>query len=474
MKTSRTLYKESAHLFKSHWKKLVGLLAVFFAANLVLSGVGSLSESLLKMVTSSSIRDLSAVALALVAVGLLVAQALASWYVSLLGYVAPVRAVSQYDAGHNPSIRHVIKESLMRVFPYLWVTVLLLLAVVPFFLLFIVPGIYVSIILSMAVYANVLDGRKGLHALAYSRALYAGRFWKILGKSLMPLVYMIPAGIAIGFATAATAFVSMKLGDVWAIVVGIVLGVPAVVYAVRVGIVAGLVYLYKLYRNLSETASPEHVTVPRWLRVSPWVGLGIVVVGILAAIALNVTGGLRNDRGNLLDHPQFEGVYPSASEPVIIENQDGSSTFSDEVISFTYPADVTYIDARGSGDQTVAIFVDTAGYESEDDETPYVSLARFPSGEPQGVDALLSATKEYYAANAAAQGITYSVTRRDVNGVAVVEVEQAVASEGRVGRAIYVETGSALYTFAGSTLARGEARLSEIVDSLLGNLEIAE
>lgn len=476
MKTSRTLYKESASLFKAHWKKLIGLLAIFFIANMLLSGVGSLSEALLKGVSSGSFGNVVATLLALVAIAFIIAQALASWYLSLLGSVAPIRAVAQHDAGHNPTIKHVIKESVPRVFPYFWVTVLLVLASVPFFLLLVIPGIYVSTILSFALYANILDGKKGLHALAYSRALVVGRFWNVFGKSLMAVVYMIPALLTLGVAAAATAFAYMKFGPVWAYVAGIVLGVPAIVYAVRVGVIATVVYLYKLYRNLEETVSPGHIVTPRWLKVSPWVGLAVVVIGLLGLIAFNVTGELRDGRGESRDS-RYEYGYEAESvlfdAPTVSENPDGSSTFSDEGISFTYPADVTYIDAAGSGDQTIAVFVDTDGYENESDEAPYVSVARFPGGEPQGIEALLSATREYYEANAEDQGITYSIERGEVNGVLYVEVEQSVASEKRVGKAVYIETPSALYTFAGSTLAGEKARLDQIFGALLSDIQIA-
>ncbi len=98
-----------------------------------------------------------------------------------------------------------IKEILLMVrnklASYAWVVILESLAVTLGFILFIIPGIIFSIWLAFSQYAFVMEDKKGIKALSYSKELVRGYWWPIFGRlCILALGTMLISSISkVGF-----------------------------------------------------------------------------------------------------------------------------------------------------------------------------------------------------------------------------------------------------------------------------------
>lgn len=93
--------------------------------------------------------------------------------------------------------------------PFLWVVILQGLAVFGGMVVFFLPGIWLSILLSYSPLVFVEDGSRGIQALAASAALIKGRWWATLGRSLM-------AGVVVGLLGSLTTLVVLLFAGLFA------------------------------------------------------------------------------------------------------------------------------------------------------------------------------------------------------------------------------------------------------------------
>jgi hypothetical protein len=142
--------------------------------------------------------------------------------------------------------------------PFALVAVLQALAVLGGLALFVIPGIYLSVLFSYSILMLIEEDRRGLNALASSADLIKGHWWGVFGRSLVSgvmvgllisvstLILLIVVGLFIGmdkifnFATYATADTSVAnpLADgIQALINGIVssIFIPlAIIYQVKI------------------------------------------------------------------------------------------------------------------------------------------------------------------------------------------------------------------------------------------------
>ena len=85
-------------------------------------------------------------------------------------------------------------------FSYLWIGLLLGLAVLGGTILFVLPGIWLGIAFSMASFFLLEDGIRSTQALAHSMALVKGRWWGTFGR-------LLSAGIVFGLLVLVTAVI---------------------------------------------------------------------------------------------------------------------------------------------------------------------------------------------------------------------------------------------------------------------------
>jgi hypothetical protein len=133
----------------------------------------------------------------------------ASWAVGLAGLVtalaglvmflvltgAITRAVAAEVAGQDPSVEESYRFGFHRLGSVLLVSVLVGLATIAGFILFIIPGIYIGVRLAVSVEALVVEGRRGTQAMGRSWELVGGHWWHAFGA-------LVVAGLLTGVVNA--------------------------------------------------------------------------------------------------------------------------------------------------------------------------------------------------------------------------------------------------------------------------------
>ncbi len=140
------------------------------------------------------------------------------------------------------------------IIPVLLVALISTLAVLGGFLLLIIPGIIFSIWFVFAQTAVVLDNKRGVEALSYSRSLVTGRFWSmvrriIFGPLILVFIYLVALSLLIGLGMLITGLDPAVIGTdqipVWPEIVENVINIFFLPLYI--------IYWTILYRNVKET-----------------------------------------------------------------------------------------------------------------------------------------------------------------------------------------------------------------------------
>ncbi len=191
------LIKASLVLYKRNYKFLMALGLVPFIVGLV--------ENILSKVlifTSHSI-------------AILVVSFLIALFFSLIGFILQfvfqislIKSVSEIDKGNTVlDLKSIYKDSLKLFFPYLWISILATASTFIPLMVFIIPGLILSVYLSFAVYALVIDNQRGLNSLSTSFYYVKNNWWKVFGRSLS----LIVVGIFLAVIVAGIFYVIMSL-----------------------------------------------------------------------------------------------------------------------------------------------------------------------------------------------------------------------------------------------------------------------
>jgi hypothetical protein len=190
--------------------------------------------------------------------------------VMLIGVVVSDAETNDYRAAKAWANRHGLS--------LVWVYVLVLAVITGGYVLFIIPGLIMSIWLYFSVYAAADDGLKGERALLESRRLFKGRFWvlfgKILGLGLVNISVIMLATLGLSFLFVLSGSVAEPIITGGIAVALQVIAAGITVLTIRAGFV--------LYRAAKETG-PDTA-------LSPWPYRILAMVGVLVPLLL--LGGL--------------------------------------------------------------------------------------------------------------------------------------------------------------------------------------
>jgi hypothetical protein len=162
-----------------------------------------------------------------------------------------------------------------------WISILVTLAVVGGLVLLIIPSIILAIQLVFASYVMVIEGKRGLAALAQSREYLKGYWWAFLGRSIL-LGLILGAGMLVFYLPAM-------------LLAGKVIGALVYGAVLLVFVPFSIAYHYEIFENLrrlkpsavAEAAKAE----TGFLKASIVVGIvGIVTIIILLVAALAFFG----------------------------------------------------------------------------------------------------------------------------------------------------------------------------------------
>ena len=178
-------------LYRRHWRTLLTIAAVVVVPITLLQYLlGDLVRTQGET-TRNGIAETASWSVGIA--GLVAALAAILMYLVLTGAIT--RAVAAEVTGEDPSLEQSYRFGFHRLGSVLLVSVLVGLATIAGFILFIIPGIWIGIRLAVSVEALVVEGRRGTQAMGRSWELVGGHWWHAFGA-------LVVAGLLTGVVNA--------------------------------------------------------------------------------------------------------------------------------------------------------------------------------------------------------------------------------------------------------------------------------
>jgi hypothetical protein len=178
-------------LYQRHWRTLLAIAAVVVVPLTLLQYL--FGDWIRSRGEVTSLQEVSTATWAVGAAGLVAALAGLLMYLVLTGAIT--RAVAAEVAGEDPSLEQSYRFGFHRLGSVLLVSVLVGLATIAGFILFIIPGIWIGVRLAVSVEALVVEGRRGAQAMGRSWELVGGHWWHAFGA-------LVVAGLLTGVVNA--------------------------------------------------------------------------------------------------------------------------------------------------------------------------------------------------------------------------------------------------------------------------------
>lgn len=115
---------------------------------------------------------------------LVIAASIASAVISLHTSIILMDVVLKRDKGTS-NVKHDDALGYKYFWSMLWISILVGLATLGGFILFVLPGIWLAVKFAMAQPSLIEDGKKGTEALSASSELIKGRWWGVFGRTLV-------------------------------------------------------------------------------------------------------------------------------------------------------------------------------------------------------------------------------------------------------------------------------------------------
>ena len=178
-------------LYQRHWRTLLAIAAVVVVPLTLLQYL--LGDWIRSRGEVTSYQQISTATWAVGAAGLVAGLAGLLMYLVLTGAIT--RAVAAEVAGEDPSVEQSYRFGFHRLGSVLLVSILVGLATIAGFILFIIPGIWIGVRLAVSVEALVVEGRRGTQAMGRSWELVGGHWWHAFGA-------LVVAGLLTGVVNA--------------------------------------------------------------------------------------------------------------------------------------------------------------------------------------------------------------------------------------------------------------------------------
>lgn len=254
------LFSWAFSFYKQHFSVIAGISAIPFLFSLIQVFLG---------------KNLS--------VGLVLVLAIITFVVSFLSRLALFDAVAE----EGQSVGGAYKKSLSMFFPFIWVSGLVTLATLGGFFLFIIPGILLSIWLSLSLYVLFAENRRGTSALIASWHYVKGYWGAIFWRGLFLGLVILLVSLILAFVTSGPSILTALKSGVEP-EVSLLGQLINLVFNNFFILPLSIIYSYGIYRALKEikTAVPlesDEQKIKRNITIFSVIG----IVGIVAMIALS-------------------------------------------------------------------------------------------------------------------------------------------------------------------------------------------
>lgn len=185
-----------------------------------------------------------------------------------------------FSVHNDTGVDDSYKSTIGWFWPFLWIAALEVLAVVGGSIMLIIPGIWLSVALSLAAYVFVIERRRGIDALRQSKDYVKGYWWAVMGRVLLLALIFIAAAIVIEVP--------------FAMIGGRAAASIAYLAAALFFIPYTAIYHYLIFQNLREL-KPAMETIEKrtgggFIMASAIVGVAVPVLIALALVILAAVG----------------------------------------------------------------------------------------------------------------------------------------------------------------------------------------
>ncbi len=466
MKPSKLLFAESFQLFKAHWGKCIGI-ALFFGIcsglvqNVLVAQIAKGAE--IAFVTGQT----AYIVLGFVLLLLGMVAILFSVILNSAGRVSIIHTVDVFNSGEDRPFWQLVSESFRKALSYMWVVFLTMFAVTTGFVFFVVPGMFLAVALMFATYANVVDGKKGLDALAYSKQLLKGRFWQIVGKTLYPAVWMLTYMLALAVLGGLVFLLYKFAGPMWAMILGLIIGLAALVgFVILTG--ASIVYAYKVYREVqaTDTAAADMDAMSKErkkLKTLAWIGVVLLMAITMTVGYLSVT------------NPTFRAYLMNDTH----KGENMGATYKDYGIEFERPATWEFVGPtdRDGAIEGLSYFgpQDAAGDDRE--ERGYIEILGFDgapgtasNGTPHIADVFIKTLED---GKKAGEVKSFSTEEKDFGTfkATVITTVEDMNGEPVVGIVALIKSVDSVYIFDGLADPEYKEDLKNALDMMLRSVK---
>jgi hypothetical protein len=112
---------------------------------------------------------------------------------NLFGTVACYRIIAEGYLGRASTARDSLRFAGDKLAAALWLTILMVVCLVPAFLLFVLPGVWLAVAWSVAVPVLLVEGQVGVGAVKRSFALVQDRWWATFGRLAVAYIFVLVA-----------------------------------------------------------------------------------------------------------------------------------------------------------------------------------------------------------------------------------------------------------------------------------------
>jgi len=161
--------------YVSDWKKLLEIAIRFLFAGLIQLAFALVADRLPEDA-----------GMAVFIIGSIIA-----YVIILQSIIVLIDYIMQREQGLGPKAAPKWKLGLNLFWSYIWITLLVGLATIGGLLLFVLPGIWLSILFGFSAFVLIDEKKKGAQAMARSAELVKGRWWKTLWRLLVPSIVIV-------------------------------------------------------------------------------------------------------------------------------------------------------------------------------------------------------------------------------------------------------------------------------------------
>jgi hypothetical protein len=210
---------------------------------------------------------------------------------SVLPLIFSVHHATGVDASYNATIGWF--------WPYVWIAILEILAVMGGFFMLIIPGIWLSFSFLFLAYVFVLEKRRGIDALRQSKEYIKGYWWAVVGRAiLLGLILIVP-----------TVLIEIPVALIAGRIAGNIVSLALTLFFTPFS----AIYYYTIFTNLRELkpklAEAQTKEGTEFIKVSAIVGLVVPILIMIAAVALVGVGifSMMRDQGRYAPPPASDG-----------------------------------------------------------------------------------------------------------------------------------------------------------------------